>query len=327
MNRLRYSFEEISTCEMCGDKTDAHIILGQRLNQSQGLNPKRKTGISVSVKKCRNCKLIYASPQPIPFDIQDHYGAPEDYWKPDYFEWTPKYFEEQIKTVKNILPFEKGMTALDIGAGIGKCMIALNNAGFETYGFEPSEPFYKKALSEMKINPDRLKLGKVEEFDYQEYSFDFITFGAVFEHLYHPANSLEKALKWLKPNGIIHIEVPSSGHFIAKIINLYFKIRGTNYVTNISPMHPPFHLYEFGFESFEELAKKLNYSIENYHYDVCSIQHVPKFLHPFFRNYMKLTNTGMQLTVYLRKKISLSKEQVCGEPKNSELVLRKEQNE
>ena len=34
-------------------------------------------------------------------------------------------------------------------------------------------------------------------------------------------------------------------------------MRGTNYVTNISPMHSPFHLYEFGLKSFEELGKKI----------------------------------------------------------------------
>lgn len=302
MNRLRYSFEEIYTCEMCGDATDAHIILGQRLNKSQGLNPKRKTGISVSVKKCSNCQLIYASPQPIPFDIQDHYNIPpEDYWKPADFEWTPNYFKKQIKIVKQLLPFKNEMTALDIGAGLGKCMISLNNAGFNTYGFEPSKPFYEMALHKMNIDPDRLKLGKIEEIDYPDSSFDFITFGAVFEHLYHPAHSLEKALKWLKPNGVIQIEVPSANHLISKIINLYFKLRGTNYVTNTSPMHSPFHLYEFGLMSFEELAKKLGYKIVNYRYDVCSIEHVPKLLHPIFRSYMNLTNTGMQLTVYLKK--------------------------
>lgn len=302
MNRLRYLFEEISTCEMCGDETDAHIILGQRLNQSQGLNPKRKTGISVSVKKCTKCQLIYSSPQPIPFDIQDHYGVPpEDYWKPAAFEWTPNYFKEQIKIVKQLLPFKNEMTALDVGAGLGKCMISLKNAGFDTYGFEPSKPFYEMALLKMKIDADRLKLGKIEEINYPNESFDFITLGAVFEHFYHPAHSLQKALKWLKPNGVIQIEVPSSDHLISKIINLYFKMRGTNYVTNISPMHSPFHLYEFGFKSFEELGKKLNYKIVDYHYDVCSIEHVPKFLHSIFRRYMDLTDTGMQLTVYLKK--------------------------
>ncbi|MBS1574067.1 MAG: hypothetical protein JST09_02085 [Bacteroidetes bacterium] len=40
--RLRYYFEEVTNCEMCGDSSQQHIILGQRLNQSQGLSPKRK---------------------------------------------------------------------------------------------------------------------------------------------------------------------------------------------------------------------------------------------------------------------------------------------
>jgi hypothetical protein len=67
-------------------------------------------------------------------------------------------------------------------------------------------------------------------------------------------------------------------------------------------MHPPFHLYEFGIKSFEELSSKLNFKIENSMYDVCSIYFVPKVFHPILRQYMKWTDTGMQLTVYLRKK-------------------------
>ncbi len=239
---------------------------------------------------------------PVPFDIQDHYGTPpEDYWLDSYFEWTLEYFADQIEVVKKLLPFKNGMSALDVGAGLGKCMISLKNAGFDTYGFEPSKPFFDRAVSKMGIEKNRLKLGMIEEMEYPENSFDFITFGAVFEHLYHPAQNLEKALKWLKPNGIIHIEVPSSKHFIAKLINIYYRLRGTNYVTHISPMHTPFHLYEFGLKSFEELGKKLGYKIEKHQFDVCVISYIPKILLPLFRKYMKWTKTGMQLTVYLRK--------------------------
>jgi 2-polyprenyl-3-methyl-5-hydroxy-6-metoxy-1,4-benzoquinol methylase len=287
---------------MCGDNTQKHIVLGQRLNTSQGYSPKKRTGISVSVMKCRNCALIYAQPMPIPFDIQDHYGiSPEEYWVDAYFEWQPDYFSHQIKVVKELLPFKKGMTALDVGAGIGKCMLSLNQAGFDAFGFEPSKPFFDRAISKMGIDKERLKLGMVEEVDYPENSFDFITFGAVFEHLYHPAQSLEKALKWLKPNGIIQIEVPSSKHFIAKLFNFYYWLRGTNYVTNISPMHSPFHLYEFGLKSFEEHGKKIGYKIERHQYDVCQIFGFPKLFHPILTKYMEWTKTGMQLTVYLRK--------------------------
>ena len=297
----RYFFEEVTKCEMCGDDTGNHRVLGQRLNQSQGLSPKKKTGVSVSVKKCSKCDLIYSSPQPIPFSIQDHYGTPpENYWKSVYFGQDPGYFLEQINTVKELLPFEKGMRVLDVGAGLGKCMIALNNAGFDAYGFEPSIPFYERAISKMNISKDKLRLGTIEELDYPENTFHFITFGAVFEHLYHPAASLEKALKWLVPGGIIHMEVPSSKHLIAKLIDVYYKLCGTNYVTHLSPMHPPFHLYEFGLKSFQELENRLNYSVIKHEYYVCAIDYIPKVLHPIFKRYMKWTNTGLQLTVYLK---------------------------
>lgn len=299
---VRYSFKEITKCEMCGESTKNHIILGQRMNQSQGLRPKKKVGITVSIQKCNNCNLIYANPQPIPFDIQDHYGSPpEEYWKSEYFKWTEKYFSHQINEAKSFLNFSQGMTALDIGAGLGKAMLSLKYAGFDTYGLEPSIPFYERALSKMQVDSNKLKLGAIEELDYDENSFDFITFGAVFEHLYEPSKCLEKALKWLKPNGIIHIEVPSSKWFISKIMNFYFKLVGTNYVTNLSPMHSPFHLHEFDVNSFRELSEQLDFSITKKQIDVCSIYHIPRFLHPILKWYMKKSDKGMQLTVYLRK--------------------------
>ena len=126
----------------------------------------------------------------------------------------------------------------------------MNSAGFDTYGLEPSETFREMAISKMKIDDEKLKLGGVEDLDYPKESFDFITFGAVLEHLYHPAENLKKATEWLKPGGIIHAEIPSSNWLISKLLNLYYSLKGTNYVSNLSPMHVPFHLYEFSEKSF-----------------------------------------------------------------------------
>ncbi|MEQ8625878.1 MAG: methyltransferase domain-containing protein [Vicingaceae bacterium] len=298
----KYSFRDIGHCEMCKDPTKNHKILGQRLNKSQGLKPKKLFGISVSVVKCNNCGLIYSNPQPIPFDIQNHYGTPpEDYWKESYFNWDSTYFQNQLKQVKRLIDFKSDMKALDIGAGLGKCMLSLENFGFDTYGLEPSIPFYERAISKMGIDKNKLKLGSIEELEYEDNSFDFITFGAVFEHLYEPAFCLEKALKWLKPNGIIHIEVPSSDWLIAKLMNLYYRISGTNFVTNLSPMHSPFHLHEFTLKSFEKLAVELGFRIEKFEYHVASIYYVPKMFHGLLKLYMEKTNTGLQLSIYLRK--------------------------
>lgn len=298
----RYIFKDIHTCEMCGDKTEKHKILGQRLNKSQGFRPKTKIGISVSVMKCTNCGLIYSNPQPIPFDLQDHYGIlPEDYWKEEYFKWEPNYFRSQIEEAKKLLNFSEGMKALDIGAGLGKTMLSLQQAGFDVYGLEPSPYFYERAISKMGINKEKLKMTSIENADYEPEFFDFITFGAVLEHLYEPAKCLQKALNWLKPNGIIHIEVPSSKWLIAKFINFYYRLIGTNYVTNLSPMHPPYHLYEFDLKSFQEICKKLNCKVVYYRYDVGSVYFFPKIFHGVLKRYMKATNTGLQLTVYMRK--------------------------
>lgn len=302
MTKIIYEFKPVTHCDMCGSGRDRHRMIGMRLNGQQGKNPRMAEGIAVSVKRCLDCQLIFADPQPVPANLADHYGAPaEDYWIPEYFEYDPSYFASEIATAKHLLGFQSGMTALDIGAGLGKCMKSLGNAGFDAYGIEPSQPFHEKAISTMGTDPGRLRHSTVENARFSPGYFDFITFGAVLEHLYEPSRALAKAMEWLKPGGIIQIEVPSSRHLVAKIVNLYFRLRGTNYVTNISPMHVPFHLFEFGLESFRRNALINGYEVAHHEYSVCHIFHLPRIVHPPLRWWMKRNDSGMQLTVYLRK--------------------------
>src|SRR5215216_4468123 len=113
MGIKKYTFEEVTHCEMCGDPTFGHKVMGVRLNASQGRRPGKKTGIAVSVKKCSKCDLIYASPMPIPNDIQDHYGIPpESYWESSYFTLEPDYFSHEIKRLKELIEIKPGMKAL-----------------------------------------------------------------------------------------------------------------------------------------------------------------------------------------------------------------------
>jgi 2-polyprenyl-3-methyl-5-hydroxy-6-metoxy-1,4-benzoquinol methylase len=285
---------------MCGSVTDGHKVMGKRLNKSQGRNPYSKVGITVTVCKCTDCGLVYSNPQPVPSNLLDHYGTPpEDYWKPEYFSIDKNYFRGEIIRLDQLIDIRKGMKSLDIGAGIGKQMIALSSVGFAAYGIEPSKPFYERAISRMKISPEYLKLAMIEDVDFPENFFDFISFGVVLEHLYDPSSAIEKAIKWLKPKGIIHIEVPSSQWLINKLINIYYKIRFSDYVGNLSPMHKPFHLYEFSLKSFE-LHKKNKYDIAFFEYYVCQT-FLPSYFDFLIKPIMKRTNTGMQLCVWLRK--------------------------
>ena len=298
---MKYDFQTIERCKMCG--STRHKVHGLRLNRSQGLRPRAVSGIAVSIEKCSDCGLLFANPLPVPEHLSDHYGLPpEDYWAAEVKSWDPTYFAKEIATAKRLIGFRQGMTALDLGAGLGKCMKSLTEAGFDASGIEPSDQFRDKAIELMGADAGRLQAATLEEAEFAPNSFDFITFGAVLEHLYDPDLALRKALGWLRPGGVIQAEVPNADFLVAKLVNVFFRLRGTNFITNTNPMHPPFHIYEFTLNSFEKNGARSGYEVVEHDYMVCTIYHVPKLLHPPLRWWMDRMNSGMQLTVWLRGK-------------------------
>ena len=298
---LRYFFHPVSGCNMCGAAPTRHRVLGRRLNGSQGMFPRGKVGITTTVMKCEVCGLVFSSPMPVPFDLHDHYGmTPEEYWKGVEFKVPDSYFVYTIKQFKSLVDFRPGMRALDIGAGLGKAMIAMERAGFDTHGFEASKPFRDQAIGRMGVDPGRLRLGDVDTITYEAESFDLVTFGAVLEHLYDPARSIARALGWLRPGGLIHIQVPSSDWLVARLVNCAYWIQGSDYVSNISPMHPPFHMYEFTLGSFTRNGKAQGYEMAHHEYFICET-YMPRILDPLLRRIMKSTDTGMEIGVWLKK--------------------------
>jgi 2-polyprenyl-3-methyl-5-hydroxy-6-metoxy-1,4-benzoquinol methylase len=286
---------------MCHAPMNGFRLLGQRLNKSQGFRPSKKIGITTRIVQCSVCELIFSNPMPVPSKLEDHYGvSPEEYWADSYFSISEDYFQGEITWLKKLKELRPGMKSLDIGAGLGKQMIQLRKAGFDAYGIEPSFPFYTRAIEKMGIEKDHLQNVSIEDASFEKESFDFISFGAVLEHFYDPSAALEKALQWLKPDGLIHVEVPNSRWLISKIINATYKLTGKDYVGNLSPMHNPYHLYEFSIRSFEKNGLINGYRVKDSGYYVCET-FMPGFLDPLLKPLMKGTNTGMQLAVWIEK--------------------------
>lgn len=301
--KLAYQFFYQDTCNMCQAPVSESKVLGMRLNTSQGLKPRAAIGLGVTVMKCGSCGLIYSDPQPIPFNIEDHYNVdPSEYWDEQYFSGDEHKMTHHEGVLKDLMDIKPGMKALDIGTGVGLSMLELERIGFDTYGIEPSEQFVKYAIEKNGISPDKIKLGMMEEVELEDGQFDFILLRVVLEHVYDPAACVEQAMKWLKPNGILHIEVPSSNHLIAKLINFYFRLAGTNYVTNLSPAHTPYHLYEFSAEAFKKHGQRANYEVLSHEYYPADVFFFPKVLHPILTKLMRMTDTGMQLAIWLKKK-------------------------
>jgi hypothetical protein len=294
-----YALVEVEQCNMCAAPVSTAKVLGRRLSRSQGLRPTRVIGVSTTVMRCEECGLVFTNPLPTPHDIGQHYETPpEDYWKPHYFEGASDYFSHQIETFSRLRAGDGRPVALDIGAGIGKCMRSLTAHGFEAHGLEPSAAFRQAAIDRGDIDPNRLTLGAIEDASYEPGKFDFVTFGAVLEHLPDPAGCIERAMIWLAPGGLMHIEVPSSDWLTARLVNLVYRVQGLDYVANLSPMHPPYHLYEFTPDSFHRHGQRAGYVVA-YEKRYAATTFLPG-PDRWWQTFMDHTGTGMQLETWLR---------------------------
>jgi len=289
---------------MCDSPSDTQRVLGKRLNAPQGKWPRTRIGVAATIVECTVCGLVFPNPLPLLGRIEDHYAVdPEHYWKDDYFQPEKGYFQTQIKRFKALHSSDGRPRALDVGAGIGKCIRSLTDAGFEAFGIEGSESFYLAAIERNRISPERISLSTIEEASFAAESFDFVTFGAVLEHLYDPSTAILKALTWLRSGGLIHLEVPSSKWLVSRLGNLFYRLTGTDYVANLSPMHPPYHLYEFSLASFERHAARFGYEIAYSRFHVAQT-FMPRLVEPLLVKLMRATSTGMQMEVWLRKPFS-----------------------
>jgi SAM-dependent methyltransferase len=248
--------------------------------------------------QCCDCGLIYANPRPVPEALADHYGvAPEDYWRPEHLDAANdfRYYTDQFW---QLWRGDGVPRALDVGAGVGRMMTALEHEGFDAFGLEPSPDFRDRAIA-TGVAPDRLELTAIENAHYEPDTFDFVNFSAVLEHVHDPAGAIERALDWTRPGGLLSVEVPSARWLLARMLNLTHRAQGLDYVTNLSPMHPPYHLYEFTPESFARHSRRAGYEVVEHRF-LPGETFLRRGAAAVATKIMATTGTGMLLHVWLR---------------------------
>jgi SAM-dependent methyltransferase len=291
---------------MCGAGAEQFQVQGLRLNGRQGLRPRRQTGVAVSVVACTRCRTVLANPQPRPLHITDHYGMPPDeYWGKERLEISAASkanFARYGARAFALLGARPGLRALDVGSGIGKEMRLLRELGFEVTGIEPNPAFRAMAMERFQFPAESIVPGGVEEVDFERERFDYVYFGACLEHLYRPDQALQKALHWLRPGGIIYGEVPYRDHLVTRVINAVYKVVAPGFTTSTSPMHSPYHLYEFAPESFVQHGRRSGYSVMQWEIQTTGhVWHFPRALWPLMNGIMRRSNSGIQLHVWLKK--------------------------
>lgn len=269
---------------------------------SQGLRPLRNRALLTNVCECSTCGLVYVDPMPIPLDLQDHYSSESGQDYHGFGDWHKDWFAPQIACFKKLFSRDaNGARALDVGCGSSHVVRSLLNSDFDAYGIEPSDVFYGEIISTSPDLKDRIFQSKIEDFNGEEGGFDFITFGAVLEHLPYPGEALERASKLLSSGGLIHLEVPNARWIVSDVIDFFYRISGLRLTTKTSPLHSPYHLYEFTEKSFACLSERCGLEVVKCKSFVSAVPHFPAPIRSLLRLAMNCSGRYMQLEIWMRK--------------------------
>jgi len=201
---------------------------------------------------CKNCGLVFMSPQPSKSDYEKIYKEYEN------SRHNCKDKSEVLKVIEGFKDNKKGeeiynflkeylqneKKVLDIGCGFGHISNSLKNMnGCNVSAVEPSELLAKTVGEELEINVFN---GQFDDFiSRNNERFNILIMHHVFEHFTDPVEKLYQFKNLLLPNGVVYIEVPNVASF-KKPVNHFFDY-----------MHP----FSYSPKTFKELVYKNGYKI------------------------------------------------------------------
>lgn len=163
-----------------------------------------------TVHKCSACGLGVLDPRPSPDELEALYrdayfvGHYDEGLKPGT-EAMRKRLSQESHRIRFFRALKKTGRVLDIGCGRGYFLLACREQGYEVQGFDISEDGAAYIRETLGIS---VRTGMPEE-AFEDASFDVITMWHSLEHTTDPAKYLELAGRWLRPGGVLVVEVPN----------------------------------------------------------------------------------------------------------------------
>jgi SAM-dependent methyltransferase len=188
-----------SPCTLC-DARDAALI-----------SRKDRHGRPLRTVLCRGCGLAWSDPLPAPDSLASYY---REHYRWEYQgTYRPRRVHiyrngrnalERFRQLRRWLPPQARV--LDVGSGGGELLYLLGREGCRATGVEPHAGYAEFAIREYGLD---VRIGSVEQIELEAASFDLIALYHVLEHTACPAVVLARLRQWLKPTGVLAVEVPN----------------------------------------------------------------------------------------------------------------------
>ncbi len=211
--------KETIACPVC-DSKDFKVIYEPWVYEE---DPIKLYGAATGIQgtqrivRCINCGMIYENPRFPKEVILSGYIQTEQALHDSQYNNRVNSFYKALYGLKDKLP-KAGAKVLDIGTAGGAFLEAAQRFGYDSYGLEPSLYLTK----EDKKRGLKIAQGTIDNNPYVDQKFDLVCLWDVIEHLVEPKEDLIKIRALLKPDGILLINYPDIGTFLAKIFGKRF---------------------------------------------------------------------------------------------------------
>lgn len=195
---------------------------------------------------CTCCSLVWVGNPPSKEEILEHYGPQyhsivsegKEGGKEDYSsKWQP--------AIRAIHEFKSGGAILDMGCSSGNFLRSLPKDRWKRYGIEINSATAERAE---KNAGAEVFVGDILDASFPPESFDVVSGFDVFEHVYEPVEVLKKVKSWLKPDGIVFLQVPNILSWEAAFFGSFW-----------FGLDVPRHLFHFSPQSLQQIGKVVGF--------------------------------------------------------------------
>jgi SAM-dependent methyltransferase len=216
--RSRDDILEHVPCGVCGS-TAHDVVLEAQYDHEKDLDLIQKFRASGDellidrLVRCRDCGMQYISPRLRGDLIFSSYAEGEDPVYVSQMAARERTFAASLQQIERVAG--KPGRLLDIGTAAGGFLAAAVKRGWDAEGCEPNRWLAAWGARHYGVH---IRPGGLFDQHYESESFDVITLWDVIEHTTNPAETIAYCRTLLKPGGILVVNYPDIGSWIARAL-------------------------------------------------------------------------------------------------------------
>lgn len=195
----RPGLRQETACALCGART--YAVVGHH----------DRDGRPLRTVMCERCGLVWTNPRPSDADVDQYYATT---YRVDYTRHAAPSRRkilrgltgaaERIEALGRL--WRAGVRVMDVGCGAGEFVFLLRARGIDAAGVEPGEMYADFSRRELGIP---IETATVDVAHVPPASQDVVTMFHMLEHVADPRRVLATIGGWLRPGGVLVVEVPN----------------------------------------------------------------------------------------------------------------------